>query len=153
MVTAQHVALAVQDAPGDLLVCSYKWDCTVVDVQAGAGPVLGESLELDWIYWEVDKLPRGMKASKLGDRPVIGEPVCVTGAPLGRVGEYTCGGVTNDLGALFYVDARVLPGNSGGPVFDADGRVIGMIIAIDLLGGMVPVEGSALAIPVSQLWL
>jgi|14_taG_2_1085336.scaffolds.fasta_scaffold00681_12 hypothetical protein len=153
LVTAQHVGLALAGLAGSLEFCSIENECVAVDFRQGVGPVLGAGTTLDWIYWEVDELPRGLRASRVGGDPVIGEPVCVAGAPLGRVGEYTCGQVTNDLGPFFYLDARVLPGNSGGPVFDQRGRVIGMVVSIDFPEGLPPVENSAIAIQVDQIWL
>lgn len=152
--TAQHVGLSTVSVPGSLEFCSLKAHCVPVDIFDAVGPVIGADTDQDWMYWESAEIPRGLKSSKLGGDPLIGDQVCVGGAPLGRVGEVTCGQVTNDLDSVFYVDARVLPGNSGGPVFDDRGKVIGMLIALDfpLKEGLSPVETSGIAIKVDQMW-
>jgi S1-C subfamily serine protease len=87
-------------------------------------------------------------------RPIHrGEPVAVLGFPLGdMVGsglKLTTGvvsatpepGNTNKL----VLDARVNPGNSGGPLFDAHGAVIGVVSAKSF--GFGQVESYGLAIP------
>lgn len=71
--------------------------------------------------------------------PRLGETVFTVGTPISTFLEnyITCGIVSKlrvsveKLGALdvFMIDAAVSPGNSGGPVIDTDGRVVGMVIA------------------------
>ena len=152
--TAQHVGLAVASIPGSLEFCSYKAHCIAINASDASGPILGTKTSQDWIYWDVSKLPRGLKSSKLSNNLQIGERICVGGAPLGRVGEVTCGQVTNILDSIFYIDARVLPGNSGGPVFNDRGKVIGMLVALDfpIEENLSAVENSGLAIKVDQMW-
>lgn len=152
IITAQHVVLAVSQFPGRLEVCSWKHNCINLVVTEGVGPVLGTGPHQDWIYWEVDTLPDGFQPSKTGS-PKLGEPVCVVGAPLGRVNEITCGIVTNVLDPYMYVDARILPGNSGGPVFDNHGHVLGMVYAIDnpVDQGMTPVASSGICLIAERL--
>jgi len=155
IITAQHVGLAALQMPGVLEICSHEMECQELDIFAGAGPVAGATLYQDWIYWEVDELPQGLRPSRIGGRPKVGEPVCAVGSPLGRVNELTCGAITNHFEPMFYMDARVLPGNSGGPVFDKYGRVVGMVIAMDfpIESGMGPVSTSALVLEVDGIWL
>lgn len=50
---------------------------------------------------------------------------------------------------LVQIDVRVTPGASGAPVFDSDGRVLGMVCAIASESGSF--EGVAYAVPVSNL--
>jgi len=71
-----------------------------------------------------------------------GDQVFIMGSPLGfdYFNSVTLGiisaarrGTNNDYGlgwqVLFQSDARAYPGNSGGPVFDLDGRVVGVLVA------------------------
>jgi S1-C subfamily serine protease len=64
------------------------------------------------------------------DLPAIGTEVLIIGSPVGLEGSIT-GGLVSQLRPLsrasyIQVDAALNPGNSGGPVFDRLGRVIGM---------------------------
>jgi serine protease Do len=91
---------------------------------------------------------------KLADgAPRIGDWVLAVGNPFGLGGTVTAGIVSargRDIGAGPYddfiqIDAPVNKGNSGGPTFDVDGTVIGVITAIySPSGGSV---GIAFAIP------
>jgi serine protease Do len=80
----------------------------------------------------------------------VGELVLAVGNPWGRKGEVTAGIVASTGSApaggpgrsrrgAIYADVRLAPGNSGGPLADAEGRVIGINSMI--VGGM------AVAIP------
>ncbi|MFI1912995.1 S1C family serine protease [Nocardia sp. NPDC020380] len=51
------------------------------------------------------------------------------------------------LTGMLAIDNRVAPGDSGGGLFDADGRVVGMITSIDT-GNPAPGGASAFAIPI-----
>jgi len=84
---------------------------------------------------------------------VIGEPIAVIGYPggggatitTGRVLGFTDGPILGESVPAIRVDAEVRPGNSGGPLIDAEGRVIGVIFA---LSGP---NGDGLAVPVDVL--
>ena len=68
----------------------------------------------------------------------VGDPVFAVGAPFGLTGSVTSGIVSargRDIGAGPYddfiqVDAPINKGNSGGPLFDAQGNVVGVNTAI-----------------------
>ena len=154
LVTAQHVVMSTLSMPGRFELCSYQHECVEVDRSQGVGPVLGVEPSQDWIYWEVSELPSGLKASKL-HRPEVGEPVCVGGAPLGRPNEVTCGAVSNVIGPFAFIDARILPGNSGGPIFDDKNRVVGMVVAMDHpeSQNVGPVPTSSISLVAIDLWL
>lgn len=84
---------------------------------------------------------------------VIGEPVAVIGYPggggstitTGTVLGLTDGPILGEQVPAIRVDAEVRPGNSGGPLIDAEGRVIGVVFA--LTGP----DGDGLAVPVDVL--
>jgi len=78
-----------------------------------------------------DNLP----AASLGDSAMVrpGELVVAVGNPLGFIGAVTSGvvcavGPVRGLGPSSWIqsDVRLAPGNSGGPLSDASGRVIGL---------------------------
>jgi S1-C subfamily serine protease len=96
----------------------------------------------------------------LGDsaRAVVGEPVAAIGSPFGKQSSLTVGVVSatgrsiDSLAGGFTVsnaiqtDAPINRGNSGGPLFDADGRVIGINAQIESTTGTN--EGVGFAIPI-----
>jgi hypothetical protein len=63
-----------------------------------------------------------------GERPAQGWWVGVLGSPRGLDGYLTTGLVAKVVadGSEFGVSASLNPGNSGGPIFDRDGRVLGI---------------------------
>lgn len=87
-----------------------------------------------------------------GHRPAIGDPVLVLGSPLGLGGTVTSGIVsafrTEDGLSYLQFSAPISPGNSGGPVVDERGRVVGVAVA-KLVGQ--GAEGLGFAIPTSRL--
>jgi S1-C subfamily serine protease len=97
----------------------------------------------------------------LGDsaRAVVGEPVAAIGSPFGKQSSLTVGVVSatgrsiDSLAAggfavsnAIQTDAPINRGNSGGPLFDADGRVIGINAQIESTTGTN--EGVGFAIPI-----
>ena len=90
--------------------------------------------------------------------PEVGSPALAIGNPFGTVGSYakelqgllnwsaTLGIVSARNDAYVQTDAALNPGNSGGPLLDCRGRVLGVVSR--RLGGC---EGIAFAIPVARL--
>jgi len=82
------------------------------------------------------------------ERPQIGSTVMAVGSPLGLGGSVSVGIVSGfrSLGGSDFVQfsAPISPGNSGGPVVDAKGQVVGIATA-KLVGD--GVEALGLAIP------
>jgi S1-C subfamily serine protease len=83
-----------------------------------------------------------------------GSPVVVVGAPLGLIDSVTTGVVSalrprpdGQVGQFIQFDAAISPGNSGGPLVDADGRVVGVAQAKLVQEG---VEGISIAIPIAE---
>lgn len=115
-------------------------------------------LELD------DALPESATAAVLSDRaPTPGEWVMAVGQPFGLGHTVTVGVVGglgrdhDDLGrpeglrddgiwSFIQTDASINTGNSGGPLVDADGRVVGITTAVRLDG-----QGLAFAIPAAMV--
>jgi serine protease Do len=94
---------------------------------------------------------------KFGDSDAIrpGDPVFVIGNPLGHGSTVTAGIVSaldrnsaqSEFGSFFQIDASLNHGNSGGPVFNADGAVVGVATALFTPGGDTGSVGLGLAIP------
>lgn len=72
----------------------------------------------------------------LAKRSYQGQVIHTYGSPLGITGTYTTGHIARLNGDVSYVDCGVLPGNSGGPAFNEDGEMVGVLTAgfIVLLG-------------------
>jgi len=84
------------------------------------------------------------------ERPRVGTAVMALGSPLGLDGTVTVGVVSAfrslDGSEYLQFSAPVSPGNSGGPVIDEQGRVVGVTVAKVIYAGA---EGLSLAIPVA----
>jgi S1-C subfamily serine protease len=90
----------------------------------------------------------------------VGEPVAVIGSPFGNENSLEVGvvsGIRRSIDSLtssfrlsdaIQVDAPITHGNSGGPVFDADGRVIGIAAQIRTDTGQP--EGVGFAVPIDS---
>jgi S1-C subfamily serine protease len=106
----------------------------------------------DLAVLETDALFRPLRAASAEVQP--GAPVVVVGAPLGLVDSITTGVVSalrprpdGAEGQFIQFDAAISPGNSGGPLVDADGRVVGVAQAKLVQEG---VEGISIAIPIAE---
>ena len=105
----------------------------------------------------------GLTPAKLGDSDAlkVGSAVVAIGTPLGEYADSVTAGiisakdrtitVASDTGrggqqmtGLLQTDAAVNPGNSGGPLINANGEVIGIVDATDASG-----QGIGFAIPIN----
>jgi serine protease Do len=111
------------------------WDGQV----ARAGVVARDpQLDLALLQADISNLPAADIANS--DAVRVGELVLAVGSPYGHAGTATVGVVHSAGNSRWIeVDVRLGPGNSGGPLADADGRVIGINTMV--------VQGLALAIP------
>jgi S1-C subfamily serine protease len=83
----------------------------------------------------------------LGNTPAIGENIVVIGSPGGLKGTVTTGIVSQIYpDGMIQLNVSVNPGNSGGPVFDHEGRVIGVATLKYSKG-----DGLGFAIPIGWL--
>ena len=62
--------------------------------------------------------------------PRQGTKVFAIGSPLGITDSLTSGIITKSERDYLFTDTRILPGNSGGPLIDAEGRVLGVNTAV-----------------------
>ena len=118
------------------------------------GRVLGGDPSVDVAVVRVNA--RGLPAVVLGDadRLEVGQTAIAIGNPLGLERTVTSGVVSAvnrnprgfGLDGLIQTDAAISPGNSGGPLLDSNGRVIGINTAVLRAPGA---EGLGFAVPIS----
>lgn len=102
--------------------------------------VLSSEPAADLALLQLERKPASAQVAKVGDsdRVEVGDEIFVVGAPLGisyslTVGHISARRQTDDLfgGFLpteqFQTDAVINEGNSGGPMFNMDGEVIGVV--------------------------
>jgi S1-C subfamily serine protease len=148
LVTARNVGSGVLiDADGSIMTASHvvhTADVVMVrflDSPAMIADVISSDPMTDLALIRVrDDLPEGAVVARLGDSgdDRIGSRVFIVGAPRGISHTLTVGHLSArrksprqlkgliDL-EVFQTDAAVNPGNSGGPMFDMDGEVIGIV--------------------------
>lgn len=84
------------------------------------------------------------------ETPAQGQPVYAIGSPLGMRDSVTKGIVAKLEKDYVITDAQIQPGNSGGPLVNEQGKVIG-VNTMKFHTGNVLAEGFGMAIPVSVL--
>ena len=115
----------------------------VVEMPGGeaiGAKVVASEPSADLAMIQLDRAPSQPIVAVLGDSDAVqvGDEVFVVGAPLGLTHSLTFGHISgrrvvNDLfggfepAELFQTDAAVNVGNSGGPMFDQEGHVIGIV--------------------------
>jgi putative serine protease PepD len=105
---------------------------------------IDEGRDLAVVSVEEDLQPLAMS----GQLPRVGEPILVVGSPLGLEQSVVTGIVSAFRDEHIQISAPLNPGNSGGPVVDADGEVIGMAV---LKVGDEQTQAIGLAIPVGEV--
>lgn len=121
--------------------------------------IVGTEPDNDIAVLKIDA--EGLKAAELGDSEelLVGDKVYAVGNPLGELEfSMTTGyvsakdrviatGVNTDAISMFQFDAAVNSGNSGGPVYNELGQVVGVVTAKYSDTG---VEGIGFAVPISD---
>jgi S1-C subfamily serine protease len=129
VLTAAHV---VQTA--DAVAVEFPGDIKV------RARVIASDPAADLALLQLERIPTGATTAKLGDsdKAEVGDQVFVVGAPFGISHTLTVGHVSarrksNITSAgmveteLFQTDAAINRGNSGGPMFNMNGEVIGVV--------------------------
>jgi S1-C subfamily serine protease len=126
--------------------------------------VVGYDLFDDVGVIKVDPSQHALTPVPLGDsdRVVVGQPVAAIGSPFGNVDSLSVGVVSAirrsipsltsryNLVDAIQTDAPINHGNSGGPLFDARGRVIGINAQIRSSGTGSGFEGVGFAVPINS---
>lgn len=154
IVTNNHVVSGAQG----------KVSVTLTDGRILQATVVGTDPTTDLAVIKLDDAPSGLVPAAVGDSGavVVGEPVMAVGNPLGLANTVTTGivsavdrpvstqgenGGEGTVTNAIQVDAAVNPGNSGGPLFDAQGHVIGINSSIATLSSQSGSIGLGFAIP------
>ena len=126
------------------------------------GSIVGWDLFNDTGVVKVDPKDHAVVPVPLGDssRVVVGEPVAAIGSPFGQESSLAVGVVSAtersiesltsayDVSDAIQIDAPINHGNSGGPLLDARGRVIGINAQIRSDSGNA--DGVGFAIPINS---
>jgi len=114
-------------------------------------------IRVDRAQHPLDPVPLGVSA-----RVVVGEPVAAIGSPFGNTASLSVGVVSAvhraipslttrfDIVDAIQTDAPINHGNSGGPLFDARGRVVGINAQIRSSGNGSGFEGVGFAVPIDS---
>ncbi len=118
-------------------------DKTIVEFSDGeliAAQVAGSTMSADIALLQLERAPTGAAAVLLGDsdRVAVGDQIFVVGAPYGLSRTLSVGHISgrhalnkrSERGSsveFLQTDAAINTGNSGSPVFNLDGEVVGII--------------------------
>jgi S1-C subfamily serine protease len=125
--------------------------------------VVGKDLSSDIAVLKIEAPPHELHPIALGtsDNLKVGQRVYTLGNPFGFDGTLTTGIISNlnrtlpsrqrgrEMKSIIQTDAAMNPGNSGGPLLDTSGRMIGMNVAI--AGTVGQSSGLGFAIPVNRI--
>lgn len=125
--------------------------------------LIGFDAEHDIAILQIDAPPEELYPIAFGssDNLKVGQRVYALGNPFGLDGTITTGIISalnrtlpsrvpgRDLQSIIQTDAALNPGNSGGPLLDTSGRLIGMNVAIATKSGQS--AGLGFAIPINRI--
>jgi serine protease Do len=110
--------------------------------------VVAADAPADVALLQLDRVPPGVTPARLGDsdRAEVGDQVFIVGAPMGITHTLTVGHLSArrkpnatfsamTTAELFQTDAAINQGNSGGPMFNLKGEVIGLVSHIVSMSG------------------
>jgi serine protease Do len=136
-------------ASGEILTAAHVVDtATDIDVIFTNGEIVRAKIvwmehKADLAMLKLDHVPEGVKAAKLGDSKAlrIGEQIMIIGAPYGISHSLSVGyisgfraspdKVSREITPIFLqTDAAINKGNSGGPMFNMKGEVVGIVSRI-----------------------
>ncbi|MFF5110209.1 S1C family serine protease [Streptosporangium sp. NPDC000509] len=155
ILTAHHVVKGTSDKGGSGEDAG-KVTVTFADGTRTKAVVASSNPKLDVATLKPEKLPEIVVPATLGGTAAVGAPVVAIGNPLGLTYSVSTGVVSGlnrtakDGGpdGLIQFDASVNPGSSGGPLLDARGLVIGVVVSIADPGNDEAFAGIAFAVPI-----
>jgi S1-C subfamily serine protease len=130
------------------------------DGTTAAASVVAGRTDLDVAVLAVDRLPQVVVPAVLAGPPPIGDTVFAVGNPLGLQRSLSAGVVSATdrsigtdggqvLTGLIQFDAAVNPGNSGGPLLNRAGQVVGIVTALANPAKQEFFVGIGFAVPIS----
>jgi S1-C subfamily serine protease len=147
ILTANHVI-----AGGGSITVTFADGTTASATVAAANP------KLDIATLTPAKLPQVVVPANLGGGADVGASVVAIGNPLGLTDSVSSGVISGldrtadtDHGrfsGLIQFDASVNPGSSGGPLLDAHGLVIGIVVSLATPDGQDAFAGIGFAVPI-----
>ena len=125
--------------------------------------LVGKDPDNDVAVLKIDAPPEELFPVPIGtsDNLRVGQRVYTLGNPFGLEGTLTTGIISNlnrtlpsrmdgrEMKSIIQTDAAMNPGNSGGPLLDTSGRMIGMNVAIATKTGQS--AGLGFAIPINRI--
>jgi putative serine protease PepD len=131
---------------------------TFADGTTANATVVGANPKLDIAALTPAKLPQVVVSATLGGGADVGASVVAIGNPLGLTDSVSAGVIsgldrtadTNNgkFSGLIQFDASVNPGSSGGPLLDAHGLVIGIVVSLAAPDGQDAFAGIGFAVPI-----
>ncbi|MFI1992283.1 S1C family serine protease [Actinoplanes sp. NPDC020271] len=137
----------IVNADGTVLTAAHVIDgaetieVTYADGTSSTAKVASANPEQDIATITPAKLPETLVPAVLGGGVQVGDTVVAIGNPLGLVDSTSSGVVSgldrkltreakDDIAGLIQFDAAVNPGNSGGPLVNDQGQVVGIVVAL-----------------------
>jgi putative serine protease PepD len=149
ILTANHVIAGAGGGPVSV---------TFADGTTAAATVASASAKLDIATLTPARLPQVVVPVTLGADAGVGAAVVAIGNPLGLTDSVSAGVISGldrtadttngTFSGLIQFDASVNPGSSGGPLLDARGLVIGIVVSIASPDGQDAFAGIGFAVPI-----
>jgi S1-C subfamily serine protease len=162
ILTNSHVVTNAGDSPGSVAQPADRVFVEFQDHDRADAKIVGWDVFDDVGLIKIDPGDHSLAPVPLGNSAAVavGEPVAAIGSPFGNENSLAVGVVSAthrsiesltssfDLVDAIQTDAPINHGNSGGPLFDARGRVIGINAQIRSTSGQA--EGVGFAVPINS---
>jgi len=130
------------------LSSQYEFAVTLADGTVKQAALYKISDSFDLALLKLNGYTTPFLQPRTGQPLPVGTPIYAIGSPLGLKGSVTSGVVSNNRGEYIQTNAEIYPGNSGGPLVTAEGKVIGVNTMKMITDKF---EGLGFAIPVQRV--